>query len=104
MDATRAYYEVHASIADPAVARAWAAWIANEHIADVVAAGAACGRLIQLETPADGPRQFCVQYEFASREALDRYLECHAPRLREEGMRRFAAGQVNYTRRTGVFI
>lgn len=101
---TGIYYEVSAIIPEPRVADAWQAWIVHEHIADVIAAGAARGRLVRIDTAVNAPRQYCVQYDFSSREALDHYLACHAPRLREEGLKRFPADQVTYARRTGVIM
>jgi hypothetical protein len=99
--APRIIYEVSAIINDEETARRWTRWIVDEHIADVIAAGAQAGRLIQLD---DTPRTYVVQYEFASRGSLEQYLREHAPRLREEGARRFGATEVVYTRRTGSVI
>lgn len=95
------YYEVTATIADEATAAAWARWICEEHIADVVQAGAIRGRLVQLDGK---PHRYLVQYEFASRTAFEQYLRDHAPRLRAEGSSRFNAEEVTYERRTGLFL
>lgn len=94
-------YEVSAVFRDEETARRWVRWILEEHIGDVVSAGALCGRLVQLD---DAPRSYVVQYEFASRESVEQYLRDHAPRLREEGARRFDAAAVAYQRRTGVVV
>jgi len=94
-------YEVTATIHDAAVEQAWVDWILNQHIADVVAAGGERGRLVHVDTD-DGTRVYAVQYEFASRAALDVYLSDHAPRLRDEGRALFNETQISYTRRTGA--
>ncbi|HWL93619.1 MAG TPA: DUF4286 family protein [Phycisphaerae bacterium] len=104
----RAYYEVSASISDATIAAAWVRWMRDAHIADVVAAGALSGRVISIDrADADGPNashEFCVQYEFADRSALDRYLSDHAPRLRAEGLVRFGPEQIRYSRRSGEIL
>ena len=79
-------YTVHCAIADRAVADRWVAWLHDEHLADVCAAGALEGVLVELDTPEP---TFEVRYLFADRAAFDRYEEDHAPRLREEGLALF---------------
>lgn len=95
---TAILYEVAVTISNERTADEWLSWMLTEHIADVVAAGAASGRVVRLD---GAPGAFLAQYEFASREALDRYLAEHAPRLREAGLRRFAPPHVQYVRRFG---
>ncbi len=97
----RVLYEVSALFRDDEIARRWVRWILEEHIADVVAAGALSGRLVRLDDP---PHSYVVQYEFASRESVEQYLRDHAPRLREEGARRFDTADVTYLRRTGDMV
>jgi len=98
---TPVFYEVTAAIQDLSILDDWVRWMGDEHLADVVAAGATRGRLIRI----DGPTAtFVCQYEFASRGALDRYLSEHAPRLRAEGTARFDAEQVAYSRHTGDIL
>ena len=94
-------YEVTATIHDAAAEQDWVDWILNQHIADVVAAGAERGQLVHVDTDND-TRVYSVQYEFASRAALDAYLADHAPRLRNEGRALFNETQITYTRRTGA--
>lgn len=93
-------YEVNAEIRDPTIADDWARWILDEHIGDVVRAGAASGRLLRIDSDDDQSR-FSVQYEFATRDALNAYLRDHAARLRAEGVRRFPLENVSYSRRIG---
>jgi hypothetical protein len=98
---TTVFYEVTATIQDRTILEDWVRWMGDEHLAEVVAAGASRGRLIRL----DGPTAtFVCQYEFASRGALDRYLNDHAPRLRAEGAAVFDSDQVSYLRRTGDIL
>jgi uncharacterized protein DUF4286 len=99
--ATRVLYEVTAILRDEDVARRWVRWILDEHIADVVRAGASRGRLLRID---DAPHTYVVQYEFASRDSLDDYLANHATRLRTEGARRFDANEVTYQRRTAAIV
>lgn len=97
---TLCLYEVNATCADAATADAWVRWMRDRHIADVVAAGAMCGRVLRI----DGiPHGFVAQYEFASRAALDAYLANHAPRLRAEGLEKFG-DRVQCTRRVSELI
>jgi hypothetical protein len=96
-------YEVTTELIDPEIVSAWSSWIVREHIADVMNAGASSGRLFRIDTD-DGTPKFSVQYEFATRAALDAYLRDHAPRLRDEGMRRFSPEKVRYSRRVGQLV
>ena len=92
-------YTVACALDDPAVADEWIAWLRDEHIADVCAAGALDAEVIRL----DGTPVRCeVRYHFASREAFAAYERDHAPRLREEGLKRFPLQRgLTYDRRTG---
>jgi hypothetical protein len=94
------FYEVLATARDDASGEAWAEWLNSKHIADVIAAGAKSGRLIKLDEPA---RTYAAQYEFESREAFDRYVRDHAPRLRTEGIELFG-DRLMYTRRSGEML
>jgi len=96
-------YEVTTDFIDSAIVPDWNRWMAEEHMADVVAAGATSGRILHIETD-DGAPRFSVQYEFPSREALDAYFRDHAPRLRDEGTRRFPPDVVRYTRRVAEVL
>ncbi len=97
----RILYEVQASFIHEEAARRWEEWLRTKHIADVVAAGALDGKVIRLDSPA---ATLVAQYWFDSREAFDRYLADHAPRLRAEGIALFAPEEVSYTRRIGEQI
>jgi hypothetical protein len=95
---SQVFYEVTATFTDPAAVQPWLDWLANKHIADVCAAGATSGRVVRLD---DSPRTFAAQYAFPDRDAFDRYIRDHAPRLRDEGAAQFPPDQVTYTRRSG---
>lgn len=97
----RILYEVEASFTQEEAARRWEEWLRAKHIADVVAAGALEGKVIRLDSPT---ATLVAQYWFDSREAFDRYLADHAPRLRAEGIALFAPEEVSYTRRIGEQI
>jgi hypothetical protein len=94
-------YIVCATFTTPSVADEWIAWLRDEHLADVCAAGALDAELIRFDSSEDGCR--CeVRYHFASRQAFAAYEKNHAPRLRAEGLKRFPAGRgVTYERRAG---
>jgi hypothetical protein len=93
-------YTVTATFADEAVAREWLRWLAEGHVAEVLAGGATDAEVVAL----DGPdRAFEVRYHFPSREAFERYEREDAPRLRAEGLRRFPAERgVAYRRSVGA--
>ena len=70
----------------PETVQQWLEWLRQEHIADVQAGGASGAEIVEMteETPA-----FEIRYRFPSNEIFQQYLSDHAPRLREEGLRRF---------------
>lgn len=102
-------YTVIADFDDPRIAEEWIAWLRDEHLAEVCAAGSLDAEVIRFDMPAaisdtTGHQQVrCeVRYHFASRAAFDRYVREHAPRLREEGLRRFPPERgIRYERATG---
>lgn len=96
-------YEVNAAFIDPSIADDWVRWMVDEHISDVIEAGASSGRLLRVDSE-DGSPRYSVLYEFASRDRLDAYVRDHADRLRAEGVRQFPLDKVRYHRRTGEFV
>ncbi len=83
---SRILYTVRCEFTDPAVADAWLRWLAEEHLADVCAAGALDAEAVRL----DGDPVTCeVRYHFADRAAFETYERDRAPALREEGLSRF---------------
>lgn len=94
------FYEVLATAIDDCAAAEWLEWLHTKHLADVIAAGARSGRVIRLDEPA---RTLVAQYEFESREAFERYVREHAPRLRAEGIELFG-DRLSYSRRSGEIV
>jgi hypothetical protein len=108
-------YTVTATFDDPAVADEWLAWLRDEHVRDVIEAGAMDGEVIVVDPDSPsgetangaGPRkQTCeVRYHFTDRAAFEAYVRDHAPRLREEGLRRFPPERgIAYSRRSGEVV
>jgi hypothetical protein len=79
-------YTVRIEVPSHAVADEVLGWLADHHIADVVAAGALEGQAVLLDGE---PAVVETRYLFASREAFARYESDAAPRLRAEGLARF---------------
>jgi hypothetical protein len=95
-------YTVAVTFADSALAEEWLRWLAEGHIAEVLAGGATSAEVIELDAP---QRSFEVRYRFASREVFAEYEQKHAPRLRAEGLRRFPTERgVSYRRSVGVVL
>jgi hypothetical protein len=95
-------YTVECEFADDAVASSFIAWLVDEHIADVCAAGALSAEVIRMD---GSPPRSEVRYRFASRETFAVYERDHAPRLRalalEHGARE---GRVRFRRSTGEIV
>jgi hypothetical protein len=94
-------YTVTARFPRSETAAAWIAWMRDEHLEDVIAAGALRGSVIALdgETPSAEAR-----YEFANRAAYEEYLHNHAPRLRARGNDLFGNAGLAYERRAGEVV
>lgn len=95
-------YTVACEFTDSEVARQWVEWLKREHLADVCAAGARSAEVVRV----DGDTiRYAVLYRFANRAEFDAYERFHAPRLRDEGLRRFPVSLgLRYTRSTGDVI
>lgn len=95
-------YTVACTFDDPAVADRWTAWLENEHLRDVLEAGATAARAVRLDGE---PVTIEVRYRFASREHFDTYERDHAPRLRAEGLARFPLELgLRYRRTVGTIV
>jgi hypothetical protein len=67
------------------------AWLAA-HVAQILALpGFVSAEVFDVRdpAPADGRRALAVCYRIADQASLDRYFAEHAPRMREDGRRRF---------------
>jgi hypothetical protein len=92
-------YEVNLDV-DAAVFVEFGKWL-DEHVREMLTLpGFVSAEILErLDPPAaDGQRSLCSIYRLAGTEDLDRYLRDNAPRMRAEGMARFA-GKFSATRR-----
>ena len=67
------------------------AWLAA-HVGEILALpGFVAAEVFDVQdpAPAEGRRSLTVYYRVADQASLDRYFAEHAPRLREDGKRRF---------------
>jgi hypothetical protein len=93
-------YTVKASFLDEQVAQEWVDWLRSGHCSEVLDGGATRAEVVALEGT---PTSFEVRYDFPNRATFERYEETHAPRLRAEGLERFAVDRgIEYTRSTGT--
>ena len=102
-------YTVIAVFEDARVAEEWIAWLRDEHLAEVCAAGALDAEVIRMDPPDSTPpetRVRCeVRYHFSSREAFNSYVRDHAPLLRAEGLKHFPPERgVTYERSLGAVV
>ena len=67
----------------PAIATAYRAWL-DDHVREIVALPGFLDARVSLV--------FCCHYRLSGAAAFDAYLRDHAPRLREDGLRRFGDG------------
>jgi hypothetical protein len=95
-------YTLRATFTQTDLIEPWLSWLRDEHIAEVLAAGAKAAEIVRLDGAAV---VYEVRYRFASREAFAAYERDHAPRLRADGLRRFPVGQgLHYQRSTGEVV
>ena len=75
--------------ADAAIEAPFDTWL-RDHVADVMQVpGFLSAEILDDPAPPEGRVRRTVQYRLRDRAALDDYLEHHAPRLRESGVRLF---------------
>ncbi|MCB1561237.1 MAG: DUF4286 family protein [Xanthomonadales bacterium] len=88
MNDTAIEYEVTLEV-DDGIADDFLAWLRG-HVAEMLAlSGFTSATLLSLDMESADHRGFCVRYHLHDRDALDAYLHDHAPRMREDGLRRF---------------
>ena len=98
-------YTVACEFVDAQIAQRWVEWLREEHLRDVCAAGAVSAAVIWLDGAPAGEARCEVRYLFSSRQSFERYERDHAPRLREEGLKRFPLNLgLSYTRSSGEVI
>jgi hypothetical protein len=103
-------YTVTCEFDDPAVADQWIAWLREEHLAEVCAAGALDAEVVRFDGSQDPVgagervRVRCeVRYHFASRDAFAAYERDHAARLRAAGLELFPPQRgIRYSRSIGA--
>lgn len=96
---SRFVYRVRCEFTDPTVAEAWLAWLHDEHLQDVLDAGALEAFVLRVDAPTTTLE---AVYRFADRAAFSRYEAEHAGRLRAEGLVRFPLSLgLSYSRTTG---
>jgi len=98
-------YTVTCRFDDPEVSDEWVAWLRDEHLADVCAAGALDAEVIRFDVEPGAPTRCAVRYHFADRAAFEAYERDHAGRLREEGLATFPLSRgLQYERSTGEVV
>jgi hypothetical protein len=93
-------YVVRAEIDDSGAAAEYLAWLSDGHVEQVCECSGAEAEIVRLDAE---HAIFEVHYAFPTRAAFDTYEREHAPRLRAEGMDRFA-GRVRFSRSTGEVV
>lgn len=95
-------YTVRCTFSQESVAHEWVAWLRDEHLADVMGGGATGAEIIRIDGEAI---RYEIRYRFPSRAAFVTYERDHAPRLREEGLRRFPLERgLTYERSVGAIV
>ncbi|MDX2147171.1 MAG: DUF4286 family protein [Planctomycetota bacterium] len=98
---TQVLYTVTAILPDDATVDAYADWLLDGHISDVLEASEASSALV-VRLPG---RMIRTQYFFPSQESLDRYIRERAPALRAEGLRLFGPDRgVQFQREVGQIV
>jgi antibiotic biosynthesis monooxygenase (ABM) superfamily enzyme len=94
-------YEVRI-VLDPAIAEEYRAWL-ETHIREILAIPGFSGAELLAEDDEGERPVWTTRYHLEGREALERYLRDHAPRLRAEGTTRFG-GRFQATRRVSELV
>lgn len=97
-------YSVIATLPDEATRAEYIAWLEDGHVDQVVKGGAHSAMIVRVVDP-PSPLRVETRYVFATRDLFDRYVRQTAPKLREEGLRRFPAQRgVGFERRIGEIV
>ncbi|MEM7453791.1 MAG: DUF4286 family protein [Planctomycetota bacterium] len=85
-----------------AVSARWVKWLVDEHIADVVNAGAIGADIVRMD---GDDLSYEIRYRFENRSAFNSYERDHAPRLRKLGLAEFPHELgLRYERTTGEVV
>lgn len=97
-------YTVTALLPDTVTRDRYIRWLREGHIQQVVSGGAKEAAVVVIEEPAR-PLKVVCRYIFENREAFNRYVADHAPKLRAEGMALFGPELgVSFERSVGSII
>ncbi len=95
-------YTVAAQFTDPNVALEWLDWLKGGHVEEVLAGGAISAQIVLIENDQDAMKKFEVRYLFPDGDAFKSYESLLAPRLREDGLKKFPPERgVTYRRTVG---
>ena len=83
---------------DGAIAEPWLKWLLQEHIPEVMQTGCFQNyrvvRLLEVDE-SEGPT-YAVQYEAASKADYNRYIELHAPLMRQRSNDKWGQGFIAF--------
>ena len=84
------------------ISESWLTWLRDEHIRDVLQAGAISAEIVAM---VDDDLVYEIRYRFESRQSFQIYEQNHAPRLRQDGLKRFPLELgLEYSRDTGQIL
>ena len=87
---------------DEELAIRWLEWLNEVHIAEVIESGAASAEIFKMS---GADLTYEIRYEFGSETEFRNYEECHAPRLRADGLKAFPLDLgLEYSRTTGESV
>ncbi|PZR40525.1 MAG: DUF4286 domain-containing protein [Azospira oryzae] len=83
---------------DKSIEQEWLVWMKTVHIPDVMSTGMFVGHKIYKVVGVEegGAVSYAIQYAAQSLDEIEIYLEKYAPRLREEGAKKFGDGQAAF--------
>lgn len=99
-------YTVICTIQSDIKAQEWLYWLKSTHINDVITAGANCAEIVKLDQDSnnDTGTTYEIRYQFNSRRIFEKYINSHAQRLREDGLKHFPPEDgFEYKRNVGEF-
>lgn len=95
-------YFVRCDFDRPDVATEWLRWLRDEHVQDMLKAGATRAEIVKLDGPVAA---WQIAYDFPSYELYEKYLKEHADGLQEESLGRFPPDLgLRYERSSGEVI
>jgi hypothetical protein len=98
-------YTVTARFEDNDIAEEFVYWLRYGHMQAVLAGGGDRAEVVHWTEPEEDEKTITVRYRFPDRAAFERYLEHHAPGLRDEGAERFPPSRgVTFSRTVGEIL